>query len=153
MDFTKGSPPRLRGEGTQNLAATFLLWIIPAQAGKRRTHSTAGSYGKDHPRLRGEKTVLNATQAFLNGLPPHPQGVVNVKIFVFAVRGTIPAPAGIKQTLTSRRNHGQKPHAISLFPPDALRQRLPEQFSISHGQQAFKCHCQHTNMMRSALAE
>ena len=54
-DFNQGSPPRARGKDGQCLVIVHDVGITPACAGKRRPRHMAGTFGGDHPRVRGEK--------------------------------------------------------------------------------------------------
>ena len=61
----KGSPPRVRGKGTEEIVVVQITGITPACAGKRPTQQRKQSSGRDHPRVCGEKTARPAAFAFL----------------------------------------------------------------------------------------
>ena len=52
----KGSPPRMRGKGTRDLALFALNGITPAYAGKSIEPPPNRRARQDHPRVCGEKT-------------------------------------------------------------------------------------------------
>ena len=77
-----GSSPRVRGKANSFCAFDFKLRIIPACAGKRRRQTTAGSAGKDHPRVCGEKSLAAATRATTVGSSPRVRGKVGATLTV-----------------------------------------------------------------------
>ena len=52
----KGSPPRMRGKGAMACRRSFMVGITPAYAGKRMNEKKPRMWGRDHPRVCGEKT-------------------------------------------------------------------------------------------------
>ena len=53
--FAIGSPPRVRGKGVQSCNERVAVGITPAYAGKRLQNDKGNIYGRDHPRVCGEK--------------------------------------------------------------------------------------------------
>ena len=51
----QGSPPPMRGKVASAVIACMCVGITPAYAGKSRRFSNQLLFGKDHPRLCGEK--------------------------------------------------------------------------------------------------
>ena len=52
-----GSPPRARGKGSNSCGGVAVAGITPACAGKRIEFLRRCGGGRDHPRVRGEKTA------------------------------------------------------------------------------------------------
>ena len=52
-----GSSPRVRGADTDTMQALYILRIIPARAGSRRSPSQAPTVSSDHPRACGEQLL------------------------------------------------------------------------------------------------
>jgi len=52
-----GSSPHARGKAAITKNGSFCYRIIPACAGKRHSPCLFRIYGKDHPRMRGEKKI------------------------------------------------------------------------------------------------
>ena len=50
-----GSPPRMRGKGSDRNCTLVVDGITPAYAGKRRFRASSFSFAGDHPRVCGEK--------------------------------------------------------------------------------------------------
>ena len=69
-----GSPPRGRGKDVDWLGFNQFFRITPAWAGKSGYSSTAGSSGKDHPRVGGEKTDFIFLWRMVKGSPPRGRG-------------------------------------------------------------------------------
>ena len=53
-----GSPPRVRGKVLYDMVATGLLGITPACAGKSSVRAVNSRLLWDHPRVCGEKLLL-----------------------------------------------------------------------------------------------
>ena len=69
-----GSPPPMRGKGCAFGNSRYRLRITPAYAGKRQTRAPCGLYGRDHPRLCGEKLSDFSMIAKVLGSPPPMRG-------------------------------------------------------------------------------
>ena len=69
-----GSPPHTRGKGARRLRRTSSLGITPAYAGKRPIREKRGRLHRDHPRIRGEKSMILASMRLVVGSPPHTRG-------------------------------------------------------------------------------
>ena len=71
---TSGSPPLVRGKEDVQFEEFFDAGITPACAGKSICAAFPSCYGRDHPRLRGEKYAASSTGAFSRGSPPLVRG-------------------------------------------------------------------------------
>ena len=71
---SKGSPPPMRGKVAQFMKSEYHIRITPAYAGKRQTRAPCGLYGRDHPRLCGEKPEIPLTRHVELGSPPPMRG-------------------------------------------------------------------------------
>ena len=69
-----GSPPLTRGKGIFKSGEAHGWRITPAYAGKSAPARMNPAGGRDHPRLRGEKTLIPAKSAFSTGSPPLTRG-------------------------------------------------------------------------------
>ncbi len=90
----EGSPPHTRGKAVPQLGLRGEGRITPAHAGKSRLSSDWRPLRGDHPRTRGEKSVLVAPLHALPGSPPHTRGKVGHILFGKRQRGITPAHAG-----------------------------------------------------------
>ena len=90
----RGSPPRGRGKGAVEAPAPACEGITPAWAGKSRESVLAGAGWRDHPRVGGEKEVMDTGQALTRGSPPRGRGKELENLRVYAVTGITPAWAG-----------------------------------------------------------
>ena len=84
----------MRGKDSRQGPSLQPLGITPAYAGKSGYYSTAGSSGKDHPRVCGEKIWDVAHLSMREGSPPRMRGKVLQFIIGHAVEGITPAYAG-----------------------------------------------------------
>ena len=102
IEFSKrikqqGSPPPMRGKVYSFGNVKDQVGITPAYAGKSPAVSRSFSLSRDHPRLCGEKVILNRFTAFTIGSPPPMRGkVVHSQLRVIVFRIT-PAYAGKRQ--------------------------------------------------------
>ena len=69
-DFSRGSPPRMRGKGSGTLPHYDHQGITPAYAGKRPPAARWNSLAEDHPRMCGEKLSTTSTDIHPAGSPP-----------------------------------------------------------------------------------
>ena len=89
-----GSPPLARGTVRVYCPLTAYLGITPACAGNSATGAEAKNAPWDHPRLRGEQSVLARGKAPRVGSPPLARGTVRAHNTVLPHRGITPACAG-----------------------------------------------------------
>ena len=89
-----GSPPRMRGKGIATPVQGSISGITPAYAGKSYLIGTGLSDTKDHPRVCGEKTVLDLSRLVEQGSPPRMRGKADPPSARFRVHGITPAYAG-----------------------------------------------------------
>ena len=71
-----GSPPLTRGKAFNFLFQRPRDRITPAYAGKSSNASFESVHSRDHPRLRGEKTLCGLQCTLLEGSPPLTRGKV-----------------------------------------------------------------------------
>ena len=90
----QGSPPHARGKAVIFPVANIRLGITPACAGKSRTGSTHDRCGRDHPRMRGEKTPRQICSETGRGSPPHARGKAHRQARCQNDAGITPACAG-----------------------------------------------------------
>ena len=70
----RGSPPPMRGKDLSIYVAGIERRITPAYAGKSANVTLAGSSGRDHPRLCGEKIHNHLNGYSIPGSPPPMRG-------------------------------------------------------------------------------
>ena len=73
-DFSRGSPPRMRGKGSGTLPHYDHQGITPACAGKSLKLSSRTTGRRDHPRVCGEKRVQLGHVLAALGSPPRMRG-------------------------------------------------------------------------------
>ena len=73
-DFSRGSPPRMRGKGSGTLPHYDHQGITPACAGKSLKLSSRTTGRRDHPRVCGEKRVQLGHVLAALGSPPRVRG-------------------------------------------------------------------------------
>ena len=87
----------MRGKAVFGLPLMLFAGITPAYAGKRVTIFWKGEWGRDHPRVCGEKGHLIKVRLIVSGSPPRMRG----KAAIAARRGPAaritPAYAGKRQ--------------------------------------------------------
>ncbi len=89
-----GSPPHTRGTLGPYKRQKRIYRITPAYAGNTRFLQFA-KYGKqDHPRIRGEHSVMRKSPVPNSGSPPHTRGTPYLTIFSPPVQRITPAYAG-----------------------------------------------------------
>ena len=69
-----GSPPRMRGKGLERQAASGQGGITPAYAGKRMQLDAGVLLKRDHPRVCGEKQIIDPSGSLNQGSPPRMRG-------------------------------------------------------------------------------
>ena len=89
-----GSPPLARGTAGTIQVLMVLRRITPACAGNRPCTPIMRYTIRDHPRLRGEQSPLNALSADLCGSPPLARGTGTARSFWNCAGGITPACAG-----------------------------------------------------------
>ena len=90
----QGSHPHARGKDTYATDLQTAGGITPACAGKSRTGSTHDRCGRDHPRMRGEKTPRQICSETGRGSPPHARGKAHRQARCQNDAGITPACAG-----------------------------------------------------------
>ena len=89
-----GSPPRMRGKGLQGHQARCRHGITPAYAGKRAQARSADAFGRDHPRVCGEKLSSGGGGRHQPGSPPRMRGKAPLRAVFGVGIGITPAYAG-----------------------------------------------------------
>ena len=89
-----GSPPRMRGKGTDKTGSAAFSGITPAYAGKSLKLLLSAFHLQDHPRVCGEKNSSTTTAAGRAGSPPRMRGKVNSSMVATSLSGITPAYAG-----------------------------------------------------------
>ena len=89
-----GSPPRMRGKDIVLYYCQVSHRITPAYAGKRYLLSTKNTLTRDHPRVCGEKGILNAMVADMIGSPPRMRGKNLQKLSSGSMGGSPPRMRG-----------------------------------------------------------
>ena len=74
----KGSPPLARGTGPCKTSRPTRRRITPACAGNRYTRRLQSRHAGDHPRLRGEQSIIIHSRHGVNGSPPLARGTVYI---------------------------------------------------------------------------
>ncbi len=94
LTLCHGSSPHARGTRQVQPTATASLRIIPACAGNARLSSRTCGVRTDHPRMRGERDRIAASQCLMHGSSPHARGTPVVWANPPRHRRIIPACAG-----------------------------------------------------------
>ena len=74
-----GSPPHVRGKGTEEVIVIQVTGITPACAGKSPLFMVYPARYRDHPRMCGEKKSFANSIEMELGSPPHVRGKVAVQ--------------------------------------------------------------------------
>ena len=89
-----GSSPHTRGAPPLPRRRSHAHGIIPAYAGSTRTSRTRTSVSRDHPRIRGEHSMMSLGLTSLRGSSPHTRGARRYAPIRRRMCGIIPAYAG-----------------------------------------------------------
>ena len=89
-----GSPPRVRGKQSENIAQKRNMRITPACAGKTVNGFRHLLLPKDHPRVCGENICRGDRERNRTGSPPRVRGKLLEKRRSIAAGGITPACAG-----------------------------------------------------------
>ena len=120
-----GSPPRMRGKEIVGGDLPPVRGITPACAGKRCPDTESSGCSRDHPRVCGEKSMLERRLNHALGSPPHVRGKVRTPIIPHFRGGITPACAGKShlwlQAYSHRKDHprmcGEKGAALPAHSP------------------------------------
>ena len=91
---SSGSPPLTRGKARDMLNEFNEVRITPAYAGKSVLLPFFSCFPKDHPRLRGEKLMVEWSNKHEQGSPPLTRGKVGRRYLTAERRRITPAYAG-----------------------------------------------------------
>ena len=108
-----GSPPRVRGKVMIFPEMPCSRRITPACAGKSEAKEFACKDGRDHPRVCGEKTLLDIRRFLHRGSPPRVRGKVNKFLTFLLTIGITPACAG--KRLKRSHSIGHFSYILCLF--------------------------------------
>ena len=89
-----GSPPLARGTAARRHTRPLSCRITPACAGNSLIRFAWFLTGKDHPRLRGEQSIMCCKSSARAGSPPLARGTVVAKAAYAVANGITPACAG-----------------------------------------------------------
>ena len=89
-----GSPPRMRGKGTDTWYHLSFLRITPAYAGKSACAEKTTAPSRDHPRVCGEKLFFVRLYPNAQGSPPRMRGKATPTRWNARTKGITPAYAG-----------------------------------------------------------
>ena len=89
-----GSPPRVRGKAVAQLFSEQFQRITPACAGKSAAASSSAMPRGDHPRVCGEKMLVNLPESSSKGSPPRVRGKGRWTVSRQHEPGITPACAG-----------------------------------------------------------
>ena len=89
-----GSPPRVRGKDLFQRVQGPEKGITPACAGKSGLYDKVRRRGWDHPRVCGEKLLVDRGITALPGSPPRVRGKASFFVIVCYCTGITPACAG-----------------------------------------------------------
>ena len=109
MCFMVGSPPRVRGKGTNVNRAERTAGITPACAGKRTSFDADMANSGDHPRVCGEKKKMQPRKDKRMGSPPRVRGKAQESFLILCHHGITPACAG-KRTVTTKEAFQKQDH-------------------------------------------
>ena len=84
----------MRGKASSPFISSAVIWITPACAGKSTGLSTDAEELKDHPRVCGEKVMMQFDHVCKRGSPPRVRGKAKIIIAASFASGITPACAG-----------------------------------------------------------
>ncbi len=89
-----GSSPHARGTRVACDPSPAILGIIPACAGNTEAPLSRGGRPGDHPRMRGEHSLVRMARVAVRGSSPHARGTPPSRRLALGYSGIIPACAG-----------------------------------------------------------
>ena len=95
-----GSPPRMRGKVFAAGVCRIIAGITPAYAGKSEHWKRHRPFGKDHPRVCGEKPITIESGSIHEGSPPRMRGKAVQLQRADLPPGITPAYAGKRPSMT-----------------------------------------------------
>ena len=105
----KGSSPHTRGAPLGDRDRRCVHGIIPAYAGSTATPSPSAASATDHPRIRGEHSIVSGAICTMSGSSPHTRGAPTAPVQAPRKTGIIPAYAGSTAyedtAITEQRDH------------------------------------------------
>ena len=97
----------MRGKDTLRTCDCAAIGITPAYAGKSLFCTCIQMCSEDHPRLCGEKSMVEAILCFLSGSPPPMRGKATIVIFFLPHFRITPAYAGKSRSSHICRHESQ----------------------------------------------
>ena len=115
----------MRGKVVAHCGCIFDVGITPAYAGKSSRERQERQRRRDHPRVCGEKHVIQLNRTWFLGSPPRMRGKVRSSLIVAALTGITPAYAGKRvlfaTLIAPKKDHprvcGEKPSFFGIFYP------------------------------------
>ena len=89
-----GSPPHMRGTGSDGYGIPGTHRITPAHAGNRDEAASLWHFAQDHPRTCGEQLTALIQKKLLGGSPPHMRGTDGASLIMHFQYRITPAHAG-----------------------------------------------------------
>ncbi len=108
--FEQGPPPRTRGTQVVRHRPSERHRTTPAYAGNASFTTAYGTFGWDHPRVRGERNDPVVLAYPSMGPPPRTRGTLHQPVDPLVLQGTTPAYAGnAKEPQAKPPAHGDHP--------------------------------------------
>ena len=124
---TQGSPPHARGKDKIFFLCLPPRGITPACAGKSASKPSSSAASRDHPRVRGEKSLKSSSMMPAQGSPPRARGKAGFRHARGQQPGITPACAG-KRTSTMRAGFSPGDH------PRVCGEKESASAEATHGQ-------------------
>ena len=110
--MTKGSSPRVWGQGHNGRAVMVVYRIIPTRVGTRRKILDGKSKATDHPHACGDKSAISPLSWFVSGSSPRVWGQVSTPPAQMAEGRIIPTRVGTSNVETYQTlPYEDHPHA------------------------------------------
>ena len=124
--FIMGSPPHMRGKGSDGRGARDVEGITPAYAGKSHSRDYRYRCRWDHPRVCGEKAFIEMGAGGPLGSPPRMRGKGTIICLMSCQPGITPAYAGKSRTRRcwTKTTAGSPPRMRGKAPD--IQQEKPE---------------------------
>ena len=122
-EIPQGSPPHTRGIRPFHLCRVQCPGITPAHAGNTQLFLFWYLVLRDHPRTRGEYSLIKVLSDMSMGSPPHTRGIRRRKKERTRRSGITPAHAGNtpETALTVHPREGSPPHTRGILFPHVVR--------------------------------
>ena len=104
-----GTSPHARGPHEIRILGEVHRGNIPACAGTTQPSGRRARWSREHPRMRGDHTLLDCDTVIDAGTSPHARGPLVCRLPPVVAVGNIPACAGTTSTATPTRS-GEREH-------------------------------------------